>query len=389
MPRPILLGLLGIVSSLSVFSVLSSCSSTNLSKTGPSPPPWAKPLPLTERIQSRDDATLPSGPLAVSLNDSLAFSEGSTLSLRPATNGSYYGSERRADENVVLTSPSGELRGLAFEGSSSNLFIATADRVFVIPQRSGNIAGQMRTAGSLAELAGGGAGLEDVPGRDANLSGIQSLALTPEGHVLIASECRALLLATRDDAYFGRKISAGRVYTLAGNGCGTATAQALARETPLGNLRELVSDRRGNLIFSDQNGLWIVPQLTGQYFGQTVQAGRLYALPAPTALQTTEPAPATRLAVSSEGHVVIAHSSGLYLLASQKGRFLNLSIEAGALYPLVLSAPASWAPSSEARLVFNSADRLFIRRGNRIFVSEPLPDFEIPGATPTPSPSPP
>ncbi len=375
------------LSNLTALFLLSACSSTNISKVTPSPQPWAIPLPLSEWLQTRDDAKLPSGPFAVSLNDSLAFSEAGSLSFRPSTDGVYYGSERQAKQNVNLPAPSGELRGLAFEGSSKNLFIATADRVYVLPQRDSQIGGQNRSAGQLAELGGGGTGFDDVPAAQADLSGISRLTLSPEGHVLLASSCRVLILATRDDSFFGRRMTAGHVYTLAGNGCGTPVNGAAARETALGYLRDLVSDRRGNLLFSDQNGYWMVPQLAGNYFGQSFQVGRLYQLSAASALQTTAPAPASRLAVSSEGHLILAHSSGLYLYAARNGRLFNLQLEAGTLYPLVVSASANWSASSEARLTFNGTDRLVIRRGNHVFINEVLPDRTLPGVTPSPSPS--
>ena len=144
-------------------------------------------------------------------------------------------------------------------GGQGNLVIADTGhgRVRMVAAATGTFYGQAMTAGDIYTIAGhGAAGFSGDGGRavKARLHRPTGVALDGTGNVLISDSYneRIRVLAAVTGTFYGQAMTAGDIYTIAGNGTqgfsgdgGPATAAGL--NTPL----RMTVDAAGNLVFCD------------------------------------------------------------------------------------------------------------------------------------------
>src|SRR6202030_975559 len=112
----------------------------------------------------------------------------------------------------------------AFVDGSGNLVIADTgnDRIRVLAETTGTFYGQPMTAGDIYTVAGGGTGgLGDGgPAASAELRGPYGVAVDAAGTLVIAdsSNNRVRVVAASTGAFYGTSMTAGDIYTVAGNG---------------------------------------------------------------------------------------------------------------------------------------------------------------------------
>ena len=99
---------------------------------------------------------------------------------------------------------------------------AAAARVFVLAVSSGTFYGRAMTAGNLYVVAGGGRHLpgDGGPARSAELQGPIGVAVDPAGNLVIADtfDDRVRVVAVKTGTFYGQPMTAGDIYTLAGDG---------------------------------------------------------------------------------------------------------------------------------------------------------------------------
>ena len=103
---------------------------------------------------------------------------------------------------------------------------ADTTTVDLIPARSGTFFGRRLTAGRLYTVAGDGSagfGGDGGPARDAEFDfafGTAAVAFDGSGNLVVADggNNRVRLIAVRSGRFFGRDMTAGDVYTIAGTG---------------------------------------------------------------------------------------------------------------------------------------------------------------------------
>jgi trimeric autotransporter adhesin len=144
--------------------------------------------------------------------------------------------------------------------SSGNVIIPDTgnNRVRVVAASSGTFYGQAMTAGDIYTIAGDGTagfGGDGAPATSAELKNPLAVAIDGAGNVAIADEAnfRVRVVAESPGTFYGQSMTAGDIYTVAGNGTygesgdgGPPTAAKLAGPVALG------VDGAANLVILDQ-----------------------------------------------------------------------------------------------------------------------------------------
>jgi len=169
---------------------------------------------------------------------------------------------------------------------AGNLVIADwgNNRIRVVAERRGTFYGIKMTAGDIYAVAGnGGAGFsgDGGPATHAELGGPAAVAVDPAGNLVIASGCRIRVVAKRTGAFYGQAMTAGDIYTVAGDGtCGFSGDGGPATSAELRSPAGTVVDPAGNLVIADSviSRIRVVAETTGTFYGQAMTAGDIYTV---------------------------------------------------------------------------------------------------------------
>jgi NHL repeat len=161
--------------------------------------------------------------------------------------------------------------------------VAETSSVGVIAAQSGTFYGQAMTVGHLYTIAGTsvpGFSGDGGPATAAQLDGASGLALDSHGNILIADtdNSRVRVIAAASGTFYGRPMTAGHIYTIAGTGsCGTAgngKAGTQAETCPVA----LAVDKSGNVLITDYGRLQVLAGRSGTFYGTRMTAGHLYSV---------------------------------------------------------------------------------------------------------------
>jgi hypothetical protein len=267
--------------------------------------------------------------------------------------------------------------GVAADASGSLLIADSGnDAVRVIAGQDGMFYGQQMTTGDIYTIAGTGTAGYTGDGNlatRAELNGPQGLTVDGSGNVVVADtgNDRVRVIAAGTGVFYGKQLTAGDIYTVAGGnpngliGSGLATAARLS--LPYG----ATVDAAGNLIIADpgNNRIRVVAESTGTFYGQTMTAGQIYTV-AGTGIHafSGEDHPATTakingadgVAVDPAGNLVLADTGNnrIRVVAVATGTFYGKQMTAGDIYTVAgpatsarLSAPASVTTDASGNLI--------------------------------------
>jgi trimeric autotransporter adhesin len=244
--------------------------------------------------------------------------------------------------------------GVALD-AAGNVLISDSynELIRVLAARAGTFYGRAMTAGDIYTIAGNGTqgfSGDGGPATAARLNTPLRTTVDAAGNVVISDSFnqRIRVLAARTGTFYGRAMTAGDIYTIAGNGTagfsgdgGPATATGLYKP-----LRVMV-DAAGNLVFCDErdNRIRVVAVKTGRFYGQAMTAGDIYTIAGTGKRGTTgDRGPATRAEVGepagitqdSLGNLLIATRNGgrVRVVAAKTGRFYGQAMTAGDIYTI-------------------------------------------------------
>jgi len=253
--------------------------------------------------------------------------------------------------------------GVAVDGAG-NLYIADAanGRVRMVPAQTGTFYGQAMTAGDIYSIAGNGttgSSGNHGPATKAELNYPSSVAVDPHGNTIIADSRSNMVLAVAANTgtFYGRAMTAGDIYTIAGNGTagytgngGKATKAEL--DLPLG----VSVDQAGDLVIADasNNRIRLVAANTGTLYGQAMTAGDIYTIAGDgTAGYSGDGGPATAAelnapswaVVDGDGNVIIADTSNnrVRVVAARTGTFYGQAMTAGDIYTVAGDGTAGYS----------------------------------------------
>jgi hypothetical protein len=271
---------------------------------------------------------------------------------------------------------------------AGNLVIADEfnNRVRVVAASSGTFYGRAMTAGHIYTVAGDGTGGfsgDGGPATSAKLNGPDGVAVDGAGNLVIADQFnnRVRVVAVKTGAFYGRAMTAGDIYTVAGNGTlgfsgdGGPAAQA---EMNLSNWHNgsatgatgVAVDGAGNLVIADtgNNRVRVVAVKTGTFYGRAMTAGNIYTVAGNgTASCTGDGGPATSaeldtpagVVVDGAGNLVIAEAGfcgGIQVVAASSGTFYGQAMTAGDIYGVAGGGPRGFSgdggPATQAGVNF-------------------------------------
>jgi hypothetical protein len=289
--------------------------------------------------------------------------------------------------------------GIAADGAGDIVFTAVRDpnsgtntMVDLIPARPGMLFGRRLTAGNLYTLGGDGiAGFrgDNGPARDAQFSiglGTAAVAFDSAGNLLVADQVneRVRLIAVRSGRFYGRAMTAGDIYTIAGSGGfgGFSGDGGPAVKAKLDYPTAAVPDRYGNVLIVDAENarVRVAAAATGTFYGQAMTAGDIYTVAGSGGWDFSgDGGPAVKAgmlpaAVGTDpaGNLIITdwNSRRVRLVAVRTGTMYGQKMTAGDIYTIAGSgeqgSSGSGGPARKAKLDILSgvtADRY----GNVIF----------------------
>ena len=268
--------------------------------------------------------------------------------------------------------------GVAVDGAG-NLLIADTfnERVRVVAATSGSFYGQAMTTGDIYTIAGdgqGGASGDGGPATSAAVGAPNGVSLDGSGNVLIAGGGRVRMVAETSGTFYDKPMTAGDIYTIAGNsadlysGDGGPAARAelnLNGGSPSFNGTVAV-DGAGNLVISDifNDRIRVAAASTGTFYGVAMTAGNIYTVAGTGATGFSGdggPALDARLfephgvTVDPSGNLVIADdiNGRIRVVAASTGTFYGKAMTAGDIYTVAGggNSSADGVPATQADLV--------------------------------------
>jgi NHL repeat len=258
--------------------------------------------------------------------------------------------------------------------SAGNLVIAeeAGNRIRVVAATTGTFYGQAMTALHIYTVAGNGnSGFsgDGGPATSAELFEPAGLALDAAGNVVIADSgnSRIRVVAVSTGRFYGRAMTAGDIYTVAGGGTAFPGDGGPATSARLDTPSDAALDHDGNLMIADTltNRIRVVAVSSGTFYGQTMTAGDIYTVagrggrgfngdggPA-TAAQLNWPG---AVKVDGAGNVLIGDTSNfrVRVLAARTGTFYGVAMTVGDIYTVAGNGTERYSgdggPASHAQL---------------------------------------
>jgi len=222
---------------------------------------------------------------------------------------------------------------------AGNLVIADSSQVRVVAAKTGVFYGQKMTVGDIYHLAGvpGYAGFfgDGGPAARAKVNAV-SVTIDGAGNVVFAdSDSRVRVIAEKSGTFYGRRMKARYIYTVAGNGSaqGLSGLGGPALSAQIGSPNSISADSAGDVAASSSGTALVLPARTGTFYGRHMTAGHVYML-------AEDGCPADNcVALDGNGNLVMA-GSPVRLIAIRSGRFFGRPMTAGHSYAISASATA-------------------------------------------------
>jgi sugar lactone lactonase YvrE len=243
----------------------------------------------------------------------------------------------------------------------------------VVAARTGTFYGQAMTAGDIYTVAGDGTfgfSGDGGPATSAELGSPGAVAVDSAGNLLFsdAPNDRIRMVAARTGTFYGQAMTAGDIYTVAGDGVfgssgdgGPATQAELYLNDPGG----VAVDGAGNLVLSDSTNsrIRVVAASSGTFYGQPMTAGDIYTVAGDGVFGFSgDGGPATSaelsmpqgVAVDAAGNLVVCDGYRVRVVAARTGTFYGQPMTAGDIYTVagdgVFGFSGDGGPASGAEL---------------------------------------
>jgi hypothetical protein len=177
-----------------------------------------------------------------------------------------------------------EPAAVAFD-ESGNLLMAVGTRIRVVAATAGTFYGQAMAAGDIYTIAGTGKANPLGDGGLATKAGLIpiGIAVDPAGNLVVADgfHHRVRLMPGSNGTFFGQQMTAGDIYTIAGDGAGGFSGDggpgSFARLT---GPQAVQFDAVGNVLIADMfnNRVRVVAAASGTFYGISMQANRIYTV---------------------------------------------------------------------------------------------------------------
>ncbi|HET7247840.1 MAG TPA: hypothetical protein VFJ07_23730, partial [Streptosporangiaceae bacterium] len=146
--------------------------------------------------------------------------------------------------------------------------------------------GRAMTAGDIYTIAGNGTAGFSGDGGPATATGLYKplhVTVDAAGNLVFCDERdnRIRVVAVTSGRLYGRAMTAGDIYTIAGTGIrGTTGDGGPATQAEVGEPAGVTLDNQGNLLIATRNGgrVRVVPANSGRFYGRAMTAGDIYTI---------------------------------------------------------------------------------------------------------------
>jgi RHS repeat-associated protein len=273
-----------------------------------------------------------------------------------------------AGDGTSESSYSGTPVNAEFEGPTTVRTDANGDVVIAdtnnnavrfVPATSGTYFGQSMTGGDIYTIAGTGtAGYSGngAAATSAELRGPNGVAFDANGDIAIADSANNAVrfLPATSGTYFGQSMTAGDIYTIAGNTtAGYSGNGAAATSAEIDAPGGVAFDASGDLVIADTNNdvVRFVPKASGTHYGQSMTADDIYTIAGNAtfgysgnggAATSAELSELESVTVDSAGDLVIADSynSAVRFVPVASGTYYGQSMSADDIY--TIAGDGSW-----------------------------------------------
>jgi hypothetical protein len=274
-----------------------------------------------------------------------------------------------------------------------------AQAVRVIPRVNGVFFGRSMRAGFVYTVAGNGASsgstVDGIPGTKAYLAIPGAVAFDRAGNLVISDNGahRVRVLANASGVYYGQKMTAGYIYTVAGDGTvGLSADGGAARAAALGGPQGVAADKSGNVLLIDN--IWqvatgttvrirVVAASTSTFYGQPMTAGDIYTVAGAGkpgysgdgGPGTTAQIQPLAITVDGNGNLVIGDTQRVRVVAASSGTFYGQPMTAGDIYTVAGGGtgtadgtPALSAKITAGPVAVDQAGNLLTGFGNTVWM---------------------
>ena len=273
--------------------------------------------------------------------------------------------------------------------AAGNVLIADDDtgQVRVVAARSGAFYGQKMTAGDIYTIAGDGQPGYSGDGGPATKAGLVAhwLAVDHAGNVLVSDNAheRIRLVAVRSGRFYNQNMTAGDIYTIAGDGqsaySGDGGPATQAGIDPWG----IAVDGAGNAVVADgsNNRVRVVAVRSGRFYGRNMTAGDIYTIAGDGQYgDSGDGGPATAasfagtlvVAIDSTGNVAVCdgYNPVVRMIAVRSGRYFGRKMTAGDIYAIAGGGSQLGDGEPATRAALNSPLGLAIGRAGNLLIAD-------------------
>jgi sugar lactone lactonase YvrE len=266
--------------------------------------------------------------------------------------------------------------GVAVDGAGDLMIVDTGNvRVRMLAASTGTFYGRAMTAGDIYTVAGDGqqgfAG-DGGPAAAAELSQPGGVTVDGSGNLVIADSgnWRVRVVADQTGSYYGQEMTAGNIYTVAGNGQVTFSGDGGPATKAGVGPDDVAVDGAGNLVIGDggSDRIRVVAARTGTFYGQPMKAGDIYTVAGDGQIGLSgDGGPATKaelespdgVTVDGAGNLVIADDWRVRVVATRTGTFYGQPMTAGDIYTVAGTGTPGFSgdggPALNAEFSFISA----------------------------------
>ena len=235
------------------------------------------------------------------------------------------------------------------------------------------------STGTITTLAGNGTpgySGDGGPATQAQLNGADEVAIDAHGNVLIADSNNGVIRARANQTgtFYGQSMTAGDIYTIAGNYANLDTYAGdggPATQAGLFFPSGVAIDAAGNVLIADSNNnrVRVVAATTGTFYGQSMTAGDIY-----TAYNFSSVFDAPyAVAVDGAGNLLISMFDNVYILAEATGTYYGINMTAGDLYAVFAGSGTCGAltggtPASGAYMCYGTQTAVSVDRYGNLLV---------------------
>jgi hypothetical protein len=252
---------------------------------------------------------------------------GSPVRLIPVRSGRFFGRTMVAGHSYAISTSAGAV-GADHHG---NALLVSGNQIKVVAASTGTFYGQRMKAGRTYIVAGDGRASFNGDGRLATSAGMspKAVAVDAAGNIIVTvATSRVRVVAVSTGTMYGRRMTAGRIYTIAGHGAGGFSGnRGPAAAARFGFPDGVTIGRSGTVLFADTRDdvVWAVAVSTGTFYGQHMTAGHVYVVAGRGTRVPGDGGPATGAALGGPTSVTASPSGALLLTDNSYNRLQAVS----------------------------------------------------------------